>query len=105
METYFRENEYADFELLFDSEEEALAHVEEYKASIVEEGDTVYESIDITIQPQISMVVMDQATGYVKGIVGGPRREDGQSFSEQGHRHQPSAGFHVQDRIHLCAGA
>ena len=71
METYFQENEYADFELLFDSEEEALAHVEEYKASIVEEGDTVYESIDITIQPQISMVVMDQATGYVKGIVGG----------------------------------
>ena len=38
---------------------------------MVEEGDTVYESIDITIQPQISMVVMDQATGYVKGIVGG----------------------------------
>ena len=71
MEKYFQENEYADFELLFDSEEDAMAHVEAYKASVVEEGDTVYESIDITIQPQISMVVMDQATGYVKGIVGG----------------------------------
>lgn len=71
MEKYFQENEYADFELLFDSEEDAMAHVEAYKESIVEEGDTVYESIDITLQPQISMVVMDQATGYVKGIVGG----------------------------------
>ncbi len=71
MEKYFQENEYADFELLFDSEEDAMAHVEAYKAALVEEGDTVYESIDITIQPQISMVVMDQATGYVKGIVGG----------------------------------
>ena len=59
MEKYFQENEYADFELLFDSEEDAMAHVEAYKASVVEEGDTVYESI------------MDQATGYVKGIVGG----------------------------------
>ena len=71
MEKYFQENEYADFELLFDSEEDAMAHVEACKEALVEEGDTVYESIDITIQPQISMVVMDQATGYVKGIVGG----------------------------------
>ena len=71
MEKYFQENEKSDFELLFDTEEDALAHVEAYKAALVEEGDTVYESMDITIQPQISMVVMDQATGYVKGIVGG----------------------------------
>ena len=71
MEKYFQENEYADFELLFDSEEDAMAHVEAYKEALVEEDDTVYESIDITIQPQISMVVMDQATGYVRGIVGG----------------------------------
>ncbi len=71
MEAYFQENESSDFELLFDSEEDALAHVEAYKESIVEEGDTIYESIDITIQPQISMVVIDQSTGYVKGIIGG----------------------------------
>ena len=71
MERYFQENENAKFELLFDSEEDAMAHVEAYKEAIVEEGDTVYESIDITVQPQISMVIMDQATGYVKGIVGG----------------------------------
>ena len=71
MQKYFQENEYADFELLFDTEEDALAHIETYKEALVEEGDTVYENIDITVQPQISMVVMDQTTGYVKGIVGG----------------------------------
>lgn len=80
MEKYFQENESSSFELLFDSEEDALAHVETYKALHVEEGDTVYESMNITIQPQISMVVMDQATGYVKGIVGG-RGEKTESLS------------------------
>lgn len=72
---------------------------------MVEEGDTVYESIDITIQPQISMVVMDQATGYVKGIVGGRGREDSQPVPEQSDGYHPSAGFYFQDCIHLCSGA
>ena len=31
----------------------------------------MYERAEMTVQPQISMVVMDQYTGYVKGIVGG----------------------------------
>lgn len=71
MEEYFKQNESANFELLFDTEEDAQAHIDAYKASLVEEGDTIYERAEMTIQPQASMVVMDQATGYVKGIVGG----------------------------------
>ena len=71
MEKYFKENESSSFELLFDTEEDAQAHIDVYKEALVEEGDTVYERIEMTIQPQISMVVMDQATGYVKGMVGG----------------------------------
>ncbi len=71
MEEYFKENEYSGFELLFDTKEDAQAHIDAYKASLVEEGDTVYERAEMTVQPQISMVVMDQYTGYVKGIVGG----------------------------------
>jgi penicillin-binding protein 1A len=70
-EKYFQENESSSFEALFKSEEDAQEHIDTYKAAVTEEGDTVYESIEITVQPQISMVVMDQATGYVKGIVGG----------------------------------
>jgi penicillin-binding protein 1A len=71
MEAYFKKNESSNFELLFDTEEEAQSYIDAYKATLVEEGDTVYERADMTIQPQASMVVMDQATGYVKGIVGG----------------------------------
>jgi len=71
MEKYFKENEYSSFELLFDTKEDAQAHIDAYKATLVEDGDTVYESVEMTVQPQASMVVMDQATGYVKGIVGG----------------------------------
>lgn len=71
MEKYFQENEYSKFELLFDSEEDAQAHIDAYKEALVEEGDTVYERVEMTVQPQISMVIMDQSTGYVKGMVGG----------------------------------
>lgn len=71
MEAYFKKNESSNFELLFDTEEEAQSYIDAYKAAVVEEGDTVYERSEMTIQPQASMVVMDQSTGYVKGIVGG----------------------------------
>lgn len=71
MEKYFQENESSSFELLFDSEEDAQAHIDAYKEALVEEGDTVYERVEMTVQPQISMVIMDQSTGYVKGMVGG----------------------------------
>ncbi len=59
---------------VFSSEEEALAAVEEYKSTLnidTEAGDQVDENIEITLQPQTSVVVMDQYTGQVKAIVGG----------------------------------
>ncbi len=71
MEKYFKENESSSFELLFDTEEDAQAHIDAYKAAVSEDGDKIYENINMTIQPQVSMVIIDQSTGYVKGIVGG----------------------------------
>lgn len=60
------------FNALYSSEEEARADAENYKASILQEGDTVIgESITLTLQPQVSFVLMDQATGQVKAISGG----------------------------------
>ncbi len=62
------------YNLNFDSEEEAAAAIEEYKAAILEEGDTIVEkgeSVTYTLQPQASVVIMDQYTGEVKAIVGG----------------------------------
>ncbi len=68
---YFR-NKDPDFELLFDSEEEAQAAIDEYKASVIKEGETIVdERLSYSPQPQSSMVIMDQQTGEVKALVGG----------------------------------
>ncbi len=60
--------------LVFSSEDEARAAIEEYKSTLginAEAGDTIDENVSITLQPQVSVVVMDQYTGQVKAIVGG----------------------------------
>lgn len=60
------------FDALYDSEEEARTDAENYKNYVVKEGDQIVgESITITLQPQVSFVLMDQATGEVKAISGG----------------------------------
>lgn len=59
---------------VFSSEDEARAAVEEYKSTLnidTEAGDTVDEKLEITLQPQTSVVIIDQYTGQVKAIVGG----------------------------------
>ncbi len=58
--------------LVFSSPEDAYAAVNDYKASLgITENDKVDERIDITLQPQASVVVMDQHSGKVLAIVGG----------------------------------
>ena len=61
-----------EYPLDFYSADEAYAAVEEYKSTLgITENDTIDESIDVTPQPQVSVVVMEQSTGKVKAIVGG----------------------------------
>ena len=58
--------------LIFGTEEEIHIHVDNFKNSILEEGDTILgENLYVTLQPQVSFVLMDQATGYVRAISGG----------------------------------
>lgn len=72
MRVYFREQEGADFDLLFASEEEAQSYVDAYKAAVVGPNDKIIaERISFAPQPQSSMVIIDQNTGYVKALVGG----------------------------------
>ncbi len=63
------------FQLVFETEEEIHACIDEFKAYVLEtgeEGDTIWgDNLDITHQPQTSMVVMEQHTGYVAAIIGG----------------------------------
>lgn len=72
MKVYFRNQGNSDFDLLFDSKEEGEEAVAKYKEAIIQEGDTIVgERISFTAQPQSSMVIIDQSTGYVKALVGG----------------------------------
>lgn len=60
------------FSLVFSSPDEANQAIAEYKSTLnITEDDTVTENIDISPQPQTSVVLMDQYTGKVKAIVGG----------------------------------
>lgn len=62
----------------FSSKEKANAAVDEYIASLKSnENDTVYSTITLTPQPQATVVVMDQQTGYVKAMVGGRGEKTG----------------------------
>lgn len=48
--------------------------IEDYKAEILEEGDTVgegCETVTFTLQPQAAMTIMDHSTGSVVALVGG----------------------------------
>ena len=71
LQLYFQ-NEDPEFDLLFDSQEEGQSYVDRYKQSILADGSTVVaERISFAPQPQSSMSVIDQHTGYVKAIIGG----------------------------------
>ncbi|MDO5135391.1 MAG: PBP1A family penicillin-binding protein [Eubacteriales bacterium] len=71
MKLYFQ-NEDSSFDLLFDSPEEGQSYVDRYRSSILASGSTmVAERVNFAPQPQSSMSVIDQRTGYVKAIIGG----------------------------------
>ena len=73
MGSYFRNDlGRSSFNGLFDSKEEADEAISLYKDAMIKEGDTILgEVIHYVLQPQISFVLMDQATGEVKAISGG----------------------------------
>lgn len=60
------------FNMLYDTQDEAYAAIEDYQAAVMAEGDEILaESISLTPQPQVSITVEDQSTGYVVAMVGG----------------------------------
>ncbi|MDD5832478.1 MAG: transglycosylase domain-containing protein [Clostridiales bacterium] len=59
---------------LYRTEEAVTQDIDEYKAVILkeEEGDEIIaETLDTTLQPQLSFVLMDQKTNEVKALTGG----------------------------------
>ncbi|MDO5538767.1 MAG: transglycosylase domain-containing protein [Eubacteriales bacterium] len=76
VQSYF-ENQDASFNMMFYDEDTARSYAGQFKEAVTEENDTVLgERISLVPQPQASVVVIDQATGYVKAIVGGRGKKE-----------------------------
>ena len=84
--------------LIFNNEEEINSCIEEFKSSVISEGDEITnEILYVNLQPQASFVIMDQSTGYVSAISGG-RGEKLASLSlnrATGTTRQPGSTFKV----------
>lgn len=65
-------NKELEYPTTFSSKEEANKWLDAYIDSLkTSENDTVFTNITLSAQPQATIVVMDQYTGYVKAMVGG----------------------------------
>ncbi len=77
LRAYFKEQN-SSYNLIYDSQEEAYADIELYQSAVLASGDAVFdEKISLTPQPQVSLTVEDQSTGYVVAMVGGRGPKEG----------------------------
>ena len=77
LRAYFKEQN-SSYNLIYDSQEEAYADIELYQSAVLANGDAVFdEKISLTPQPQVSLTVEDQSTGYVVAMVGGRGLKEG----------------------------
>ena len=69
---FYRTNYDSSFQMMFSDEATARSAAEAFKADKVEDGDKILgERVTLSPQPQASLIIMDQSTGYIKAIVGG----------------------------------
>ena len=67
MKLYFKDHGEDNFDLLFDSEEEAQHYVDEYKAAVVGEGETILaERISFAPQPQSSIPPSRSSSSFIR---------------------------------------
>lgn len=72
MQTYFRKKGNTEFNLYFTSKKEARPYIRKYRKAMVGKNDTITGEIkNFILQPQASLVIMDQYTGQVKALIGG----------------------------------
>ncbi|MDE7250253.1 MAG: transglycosylase domain-containing protein, partial [Lachnospiraceae bacterium] len=77
LRTYFKELN-SSYNLIYNSQEDAYADIELYQSAVLEPGDEVFdENVSLTPQPQVSLTVADQSTGYVVAMVGGRGAKEG----------------------------
>ncbi len=83
MMSWFKANHNRNFNLIFDSQDEAYEAIDLYRGAMMEslgmaaDSDTYEENISMTAQPQAAIVIQDQKTGYVVAMVGGRGSKEG----------------------------
>lgn len=90
----------SNYSINFNSEEEAAAAIEAYKAEVMEDGDIIPEggeSIVYTLQPQTAMTIIDQSTGSVVALCGGRGDKTGSKTLSRatGITRQPGSTFKI----------
>lgn len=98
LKKWFVENQNKNFNLIFKSVEDAYAAVDTYKEAVIGEGDTeIAENIYLTPQPQVSLSIIDQSTGYVVALIGGRGAKEGSRTLNRAtdSERQPGSAFKV----------
>ncbi len=99
LKKYFRKTKKKKgYKAIYSSMDKMNAAVETYRNSLLKEGDTVIsEKVNYSLQPQLSYVLMDQATGQVKVLVGGRgEKQDDLSLNRATHvTRQPGSTFKI----------
>lgn len=97
LNSFFKESN-KKYNLIYSSREEAYADIELYKEAVMGPDDEVFsETISLTPQPQVSLVVEDQHTGYVVAMEGGRGIKEGSRTLNRAtdSQRQPGSTFKV----------
>ncbi len=75
---FFFKEENASYNLIYGSQEAAYEDIDFYKSALLGVNDEVFdENISLTPQPQVSLTIEDQHTGYIVAMVGGRGAKEG----------------------------
>lgn len=78
MKKWFKKNKKKIISSYYKKKSTAKAQIRQFKKAIVpKEVTVVTETMDLVIQPQVSFILMDQHTGYVKALCGGRGEKTG----------------------------
>ncbi len=69
--TYYQQFS-SNYNLIYDTKEEAYEDIAAYKEAFILEGEEMFaENISLTPQPQISLTIQDQSNGHIVAMIGG----------------------------------
>lgn len=76
--SYWQEHDRPNYNMIYTNREDAYTDMESFASAICGAGDEIYaETVSLVPQPQVSLTVEDQSTGYVVAMVGGRGAKEG----------------------------